>query len=357
MKPDYSNNFDALRVFAALMVIHGHGWALSGESPSGLWGVPFARVGLDIFFSISGYLIISSWVRNPQFVSFLVKRVMRIFPGLIACVLLTTLVLGPAMTSIPLKEYFISAQTVGYLSNIVFFGQLYLPGLFTGLRDGGAVNGSLWSLLPEFACYLSIPLFAFIAARYRTFALITAAVICGSIGLAMFYGRSEPIIVSFYRLDLRYALVEVPFFLVGAALYRLDQRYGELFWRADLCLLFFCGNYLITAYFDWWNIPFEWLTLPYMVLAFGRMSMPLLHRASRFGDLSYGLYLYAFPVQQAVMAIWPNAHYPVLLCTMLTVPLALLSWHLVERPALRWRWHRVKAEAVGRACVSKVAKA
>ena len=60
------NNFDALRVTAALMVIHGHGWALADGVGSGLWGVPFARVGLDVFFSISGYLVMTSWERTPR---------------------------------------------------------------------------------------------------------------------------------------------------------------------------------------------------------------------------------------------------------------------------------------------------
>ncbi len=338
---DHANNLDALRVFAALMVIHGHGSVLSGAPGAGLWGVPFARVGLDVFFSVSGYLVTASWERTPRLGSFLSKRALRIFPGLIACVLVTMLVLGPLLTSLPAWEYLTSPQTAGYLGNIALYGELYLPGVFDGMREHGAVNGSLWSLLPEFACYLTVPLFALVTMRFRVAALAAVALLCGAVGLAMFYGGLEP--VGIYHLDLRYALVEVPFFLAGAGLYVLDRRYGDTFWRADVCLLFFGGNYVISAWLDWWNIPFEWVTLPYMVLAFGRMSLPFVRRAARFGDFSYGLYLYAFPVQQAVLAVWPNADYPVLLCTALTVPLAVLSWHLVERPALAWRGRRASA--------------
>lgn len=317
------------------MVIHGHGWMLSGAGVSGLWGVPFARVGLDVFFSISGYLVTASWLRTPRLGVFLAKRSLRIFPGLTACVLVTTLVLGPAMTSLPLREYVTSHQTAAYLGNVVLFNALYLPGVFTGSDEHAAVNGSLWSLLPEFACYLSVPLFALVSARWRVAALVLAAAFCGGTGLVLFYDGGESVVI--YHLDLRYALVEAPFFLVGAALHLLDRRFGDGFWRADICLLMFCGNYLLSAFFDWRNIPFEWFTLPYMVLAFGRLSLPVVRRTARFGDFSYGLYLYAFPVQQAVVTIWPNATYPVLLCAALTLPLAALSWHLVERPALRSR--------------------
>lgn len=332
----HANNLDALRVFAALMVIHGHGWVLSGAGGSGLWGVPFGRVGLDVFFSISGYLVTASWARNQRLGSFLVKRALRIFPGLIACVLATVVVLGPLMTSLPLWDYLREPTTAGYLSNIALLNELFLPGVFTGLGERGAVNGSLWSLLPEFVCYLSVPLMALVPGRWRVAALALTAALCGSAGLVLFYGGGDPV-VMIYHLDLRYALVEVPFFLIGSALYLLDIRFGERFWRADLCLVFFCGNYLISAFFDWGNIPFEWFTLPYMVLAFGRMSLPVLRRTARLGDFSYGLYLYAFPVQQAVLAIWPHSTYPVLICAALTLPLAALSWHLVEKPALSWR--------------------
>ncbi len=331
----HSNNLDALRVFAALMVVHGHGWVLTGGPGPGLWAVPFARVGLDVFFAISGYLVTSSWDRDRRPGTFLIKRALRIFPGLIACVLATMFVLGPVFTTLPLTHYLTAGGTLAYLGNIALLSELYLPGVFAGLREGGAVNGSLWSLLPEFACYLTVPLFALLPAQTRLVALIVAAVACGTAGLMLFYGEIPAL--TLYHLDLRYALVEVPFFFMGAALFLLERRFGAPMWRADLCIMAFSGNYVISAWLDWWNLPFEWVTLPYMVLAFGRMSLPVVRRAARFGDLSFGLYLYAFPVQQAVLATWPDTEYKVLLCAVLTVPLAWLSWHLVERPALRWR--------------------
>ena len=330
------NNFDALRVMAALMVIHGHGWVLAGFQGPGLWGVPFARVGLDVFFSISGYLVTTSWERTPRLRTFLIKRSLRIFPGLIACVLLTVMIMGPLVTRLPVAAYATDERTARYLSNIALRNELFLPGVFEGLRERGAVNGSLWSLLPEFICYLSVPLLAAIAGRHRPLVLAVLAALIGGAGLFLFYGYAGPPL-GFYELDLKYALVQVPFFFVGSALRLIERQVGERLWRADACLLFISGNFFISAWLDWWNIPVEWFTLPYVVVCFGRMSLPVVRHAGRFGDLSYGLYLYAFPVQQLILAFLPDVAFPVLLCVVLTTPVAFLSWHLIEQPALLWR--------------------
>ena len=339
-QPDRHNNFDALRVMAALMVVHGHGWLLAGGPNPGLWGVPFSRVGLDVFFSISGMLVTGSWERTPCLKTFLAKRALRIFPGLILCVVLTLAVIGPLATTLPVGAYVTSSETWRYLSNIALFQELSLPGVFGDLQEGGAVNGSLWSLLPEFLCYLTVPLFAIVRRGPREWLLAAAAFLCGAVSLYLFEGARAPAL-SLYHLDVKYALAEAPFFLVGGLLQLLTQRFGEELWRADLCLLFLTANYAVSSWFDWWNLPLEWFSLPYMVICFGRMSLPVLRRAGRFGDLSFGLYLYAFPIQQLVLATMPGDRYPVLTCVALTIPVAWLSWHLVEAPALR---HKPRTE-------------
>jgi peptidoglycan/LPS O-acetylase OafA/YrhL len=327
------NNIDALRVTAALMVIHGHGWVLSTGDGPGLWGVPFARVGLDIFFSISGYLVTGSWERTPRLWQYLAKRALRIFPGLIACVVVTVVAVGLLASSWPLQHYFAAAATWRYLLNIVLLQELFLPGAFTSLRELGTVNGSLWSLLPEFICYLTVPLFALLPSSTRLAVLAGSGMLLGAVGLYLFEGYDGPPLVL-YHLDLKYALVEVPFFFAGSLLRLLEGRIDGLY-RADLCLALLAGNYALSTWTGWGNIPFEWLTLPYMVICFGRMSLPVFNQAARFGDLSYGLYLYAFPIQQLVVARLPGIQFPVLACVAFTLPVAFLSWHLIEAPALR----------------------
>jgi len=338
IRSDRRNNFDFLRIMAALMVVHGHGWMLSGGVGPGLWGVPFARVGVDVFFSISGYLVASSWERSPRLLSYMSKRSLRIFPGLTACVFATILIVGPLATRLPLTAYFGSSGTWRYLVNIGFYVDLYLPGVFERSPEPGAVNGSIWSLLPEFTCYLMIPLLAVVTRGHtmaRVWTLGALAAATGGVGLYLFEGYTGPAFFA-YSLDLKYGLVEIPFFFISALLALVEPHLHGL-WRADFCLLFFTLNYGVSAWFGWWNLPIEWFTLPYMVVCFGRLSLPVVRDVGRFGDFSYGLYLYAFPIQQLVLTLWPSLAYPVMTCVTLTIPVALLSWHLIERPLLRWK--------------------
>jgi len=332
---DRDNNFDFLRVFAALMVVYGHGYVLSTNTGPGFWGVPFARIGLDIFFSISGYMVTASWMRTPRLGTFFAKRALRILPGLAACVLFSVFVLGARLTRLPLLDYLTSHNTIKYLGNIILHPVLYLPGVFDGLHAGGAVNGSLWSLFPEALCYLTVPAFAVLAIRARMWALGLAGIAAGTLGLWLFYGYAgDPLVIN--STDLKYMLVQVPFFFLGGLYFILGERIHN-FYRADIALIGFALNWMVSSWYGWWNIPLEWVTLPYMVLCFGRMSMPVIRRAGRFGDLSYGLYLYAFPVQQVILGARPDLEHPIIVCMVLTVPFALASWHLVEAPALRWK--------------------
>ncbi len=329
------NNFDFLRLFAAGMVVYGHGWVLATNAGPGFWGVPFARIGLDIFFAISGYMVTGSWQRSPSLLRFLAKRALRIFPGLIACVLATAYILGARLTNLPLQAYLTNDQTLDYLRNIQLEQRLNLPGVFEGMRLGGAVNGSLWSLFPEVLCYLTVPLLGLLRLRLRLWTLGVGAAAAGISGMWMFYGYGGEAVV-FYGTDVKYMLVQVPFFFLGALYGLLGDRMPN-FYRADFALLGYSLNWMVASWFSWWNMPVEWVTLPYMVLCFGRMSMPVIRRAGRFGDFSYGMYLYAFPVQQFVLAAMPRNQHPIITCMILTVPLAVLSWYLVEAPALRWK--------------------
>ena len=187
-------------------------------------------------------------------------------------------------------------------------------------------------------CYLTVPLFALLAWRARVWALGVGGLAAGALGMWLFYGYDGPVFV-FYNTDVKYMLVQVPFFFIGGLFRLVEDRVPGLY-RADVALLGYSLNWMVASWYGWWNLPVEWITLPYMVLCFGRMAMPVVRRAGRFGDLSYGMYLYAFPVQQIVLGAMPGNAYPILTCMVATVPLAFLSWHLVEAPALRWTRRR-----------------
>jgi len=190
-----------------------------------------------------------------------------------------------------------------------------------------------------------VPLFALLGRRPRTWALLLVAMVSGGVGILLFLAPPDRQIVV-YGANLSYVLVQVPLFLVGGVLGLLRHRPG--LGRADLCLLFLTMNYSVSTWFGWWSLPIEWLTMPYMVVSFGLLSLPGLRQAGRFGDISYGLYLYAFPVQQLLLYLRPGIPAPILICALITLPLAFLSWHFVEKQALRIKPGGPTAGAGGR---------
>lgn len=331
-----NNNFGALRLLAAMMVIYGHGLELEGAPPFILWNFAVSRIGLDLFFCISGYLVYDSWLRDPTLGVFLAKRALRIFPALIVCVLLTVFVLGPSSTKLPLSVYFTHHGTWQYLLNIALYLKLYLPGLFTLRQDGGAVNGSLWSLFPEVLCYLALPLVWLSPRRGRPLLLLVIGAACGASGLYMFNYHPDGYGLI-YSADPKYVLVQVPFFTAGAFWREVQLRAPNIF-RLDLAVILCASNFVLPLLVGTQSVYFEWLTLSYVLIALGRASTPLLCQATMFGDLSYGAYLYAFPVQQRVLDHMQSFAIPI--CTAITLVIALLSWHLIEQPALRLKPQR-----------------
>ena len=164
-------------------------------------------------------------------------------------------------------------------------------------------------------------------------ALALAAIGCVALLVVLaklFPGRP----IALYRVNVKEALVEMPFFLIGALFWALDRTHPGL-WRADLMLLAFAANWVVATWLGRWDLLVEWPTIPYMAIGFGRLAAPWLGRFGRWGNPSYGLYLYAFPIQQLVVARMPGNPHPILTCVAITLPVAYASWHLVERPALR----------------------
>ena len=338
------SNFDALRVFAAVLVIYGNGLVLTDAPASGLWGAPFPRVGLDLLFATSGYLLAGSWERGPRLMPYLAKRALRLFPALVACVLVTVFVIGPLATRLSLRAYLLDPVTRRYLANIALVQQLWLPGVFEGQQWVGTVNPMLWTLVPGAACCLLVPLLGQLPGRTRASVTAALAVLCAAAALVMQVQDVRPPPLLF-RVSLVDMLTEIPFFLVGAWLALIERPFGDGFWRPDLAMLCFAANWVVASWLGSWDIVLEWLTLPYMAACFGRMHMPALRRLQPLGNPSYGLYLFAFPIQQLIVAKLPGDPHPILTCLAFALPAGLLSWHLVERPALLWGgalWQRTR---------------
>lgn len=330
-----SNNFDALRVIGALAVMLGHGYALTArplEIPV-ILGYPLQTIGVIIFFVISGYLITASWSRTKNPLTYAVARCLRIFPALILVVLVTALVLGPAVSGLSRHDYFANPWTTQYVvDNLKLRVMFELPGVWGDLPYPRAVNGSLWTLFVEFLCYVAVP-FLFIFPRYvRPVAGLLA------LGIVIHWART-PIEESplFWAVRLRDAAGLWIFFAAGALLRLLSERFSRFRFRTDVAVAGIVLLFLVTDLAPGYALPLAAVTMAYAVLTIGLARTPYLARTARFGDFSYGLYLWAFPVQQLVIDVFGVQRMAInlLLVVSITFVPAFISWHLVEHPSMK----------------------
>lgn len=327
---DRRNNFTAIRILLAWSVLYGHGFAMSvdhqGADPlrhlfqGSTW---IGEVAVGGFFALSGFLVSGSFVRRGL-LDYALSRALRVLPALALCVAVCVFVLGPLMTTLPLAEYLASEKTWRYLANALAYPRqaFLLPGVFTDHPRPG-VNGSLWTISLEVRCYTLLALLGVLGAwNSRAVGLFVAT----ALGLfALDYFLALPFVGEVARWR-----GPAAFFLVGVFIYwlrdwvLLSRRLGLL---AGLSIYFSFGQPWFDAVFP---VLFAYLLF---VLAY---RTPYLDVDGKVGDISYGMYVYAWPVQQlwlsADMGMSPWLH--TLLATATVTPLAWLSWHYIERPAL-----------------------
>jgi peptidoglycan/LPS O-acetylase OafA/YrhL len=337
-----ANNFDFLRLIGAVLVVYGHSYPLTGTGGPGFAANAPGTIGVKIFFVISGYLVALSWLRDPHLPRFLLRRSLRIFPALAVVVLLSVVVLGPVITTLPLSAYFQNGWTAFYLRNIALYINYGLPGVFETNVYPLAVNGSLWSLPVEFSMYLLTPLLLSRLVNFNRFNL--AALAIGLAGVSVLLIRTWPrtSIYVLYATNVWNWLEVAPYFLFGAAFahYRLE-------WLTNIYVafvgLFALGVFAMSATAEEAMLV---VVLPYAVLSFGLGYTAVFEQLTGKNDLSYGVFLFGFPVQQTITAVagpqigpWANCLISLIVCSCL----AYLSWNLVERPMLSWKPLRHKA--------------
>lgn len=338
------NNFSTLRILAALMVLGGHMCSLILQPAPVFLGQGIHAMGLCTFFLIGGYLITQSWLSDPHPVRYAVKRVLRIWPPLICFVLFAALIAGPALTRLPLRQYFADRGTWGYLwGNIGLYIQFGLPGVFETMPYPIAVNGSLWSLPIEVAFYIMVPLIltVFCVKKGRRSAsadilIIAAAIAACAVDMAVCAFDPQAVKVV-YATDWVQALHLMPYYLIGMAYTSpRAKRYLSLPLAGALLLASLCFDLSAVA-----GTLVRYLIYPYFIfsLAFAPVSA-----VSKFWDkyeISYGLYLYGFFVQQFLIMLFGKFQLPLnsvvmtLLAFAVTAVAALVSRQLIEKPAAK----------------------
>lgn len=338
------NAFDALRCLLAIGVVYSHAFFLGGYPPEHFlaWTKGQAIVGeLAVlgFFGLSGYLVTASYTRSDSFLDYLSKRIRRIVPGLWMCLLVTAGVIAPAIFY--LRHGSVDgftwiggeASALRYLvSNLaITIRQWSIAGVMDGAIYGGSLNGSLWSLWPESLCYLLVALLgsAGLFTRHRPLLLL------GLVALFVFHAARILLpALEFPVLPTWTVLVDrgryVLAYLVGTSLWIWRDRFVPDLPAALLLVLVlaslarFGGLQLLAP-----------LLIPLTLVFVGQCVSLRLQN-----DVSYGLYIYGFPVQQLLAATaLPRAHWSLFFVAslLLTLVFAFLSWRFVEKPFLRRR--------------------
>ncbi len=328
-----NNGFDLLRFVAASAVIFGHAHPLTGHRTPEWLGSHIGTIAVMIFFVTSGFLVARSWLAEPRLMPFIVKRFLRIMPGLILVVVFSALVVGPLATSLSLGDYFASSAMLTYLKNILLFPVFMLPGVFVDNTYPVAVNGSLWSLPAEVVMYVLTPLLLGYQAR-KAAVLVWLATIAGvflSLYLVRMHPPATPTMI--WGTGVTTVLEPAPFFLIGMifAVHRLDTMARPL---ASLVMVLMAARWLSHPVV---GEAVLLVLLPYAVISFGALRLAFLDPIFKRGDVSYGIYLYGFVVQQMVVHVLGNGRSPMfnfIVSFPIAVALAMASWVLVERPAL-----------------------
>jgi peptidoglycan/LPS O-acetylase OafA/YrhL len=331
---DRRNNFDVLRLLAASLVLFSHSYALtaSTEPFADVSGWTLGEVGVVMFFAMSGFLIAKSWSDQPRLIPFAVKRALRLLPALFVAVSVTVFVVGPLFTTLPLSTYFTDPTPWVYWvrSSLLITIRGTLPGVFETNPFPDAVNGSLWTLPVEACCYGMAALFGLLGLLRRSRVLAAFGFLL-LLGVSPLSPLSNAPAGGTTGGNLSLVVMLGATFVLGNLAYSLRSRL-HLSWIA---LAVITVLWVVTWRGDWTRAAGV-LAIAFAVLVFAFRTPAWLRRLTAPGDVSYGIYVYAFPVQQSVAAIWPGIHPLVMFAIAfpVTYGLAFLSWRLVERPAL-----------------------
>ncbi|OOG51127.1 acyltransferase [Rhodanobacter sp. C01] len=332
-----NNNFDLIRLTAALMVMLGHSYGIQGGEMESMLRFShlesFGSLAVYAFFMVSGMLVSASFVNQPSIFRFIGLRVLRIWPGAMVCAAFIAFVVGPIFSRSPVLVYFSDAQILHWLfHNALLIDPVGgpLPQLFAENHLKSLVNATVWTLPVELKCYVIVlvaGLLGCIGSRRRT---VIVVVLVGLV-FAMFANHPPKYLPlgSFFVLPLAYSFYPVPFFLLGMLLYAF-RDHVLLDWKPVVALL---TVYLALRH-SRFDPVFFYPAFIYGLLWLG--SAKMLHRLAPKHDYSYGIYLYGFVVQQAVSSLYPamNSYLSLVIAVPVTVILAALSWHWVEQPCL-----------------------
>ena len=331
------NNFQLIRMAAALAVVTTHSFSIvsgrfDSEPLAASLGHSLGNYAVDVFFVLSGVLVTQSLFRDDSLVRFAISRFLRIVPGLVLVVLGSAFLLGPIVSTLSPADYFgdpaLPRYLVGALTTLST--DLALPGVFRSLPEAERVNVPIWTLKYEIAAYVSLGALVFATAALGFRAIVFAA--CGAVAFYILCRLVLPWPSSGGATS--NALHFFLSFYLGAAAYALRDHV-----RLSLAGVAVLAALAIAAFPTPARELFEALAIAYTILWLAFLPRFAAGLVDRMGDYSFGLYIFAYPVQQTIRLVAPEIDPIPLLgwALLVTVPLSVMSWHFVEHPFLRRR--------------------
>ena len=339
--------FDFLRIALATAVVLNHSFLIvlgSYDTPLTYKLFHVFDSTLPMFFALSGFLITGS-AQRLRLKDFLLNRSIRIVPALAVDIFVSALLLGPLLTTKPLSEYFSGKEFSHYFLNIIGFIHYELPGVFDSNPFAHQVNGSLWTVPYEIGCYAlmsGLILFGCV----KSSRLITSTFV----GFTMlFYGLQ-----FWFSSHISPLSTDTPIhnylnnflsergnflyfhFLAGALIYVLRESvpYSRIMLVASIAII----STSTFGVFGTWTPAILSLPIAYLTVFIGLQKIPRVPLYAR-GDYSYGVYLYAYPLQQMLIQSLPGLSIPMhfVLSMGLVTGVAMISWHFIEKPILKAR--------------------
>jgi peptidoglycan/LPS O-acetylase OafA/YrhL len=333
------NNFTLLRLMAALTVVLAHSRPMLGLGPPEQdflldhIGRAFGPMALDWLFVTSGFLVTASLFQRGDLNHFIWARALRLYPALWLCLPLTVLILAPLLSTMPAKDYYASKETWTYFwrGATLFNGIRYtLPGVFETNPLKGEFNGSLWTLPVELRMYVFCAI-AWLAFSWRPALRVPALKIVAPLLALVFY---VAILRRFSQgIEINNVDVAIFMFFMGATLYFWQDK-ASLSWASFVVLpLLVAGAALIDrglafAVYLLCSAPF--------LLHLAYLPGGKIRKVNDWGDYSYGIYIYAFPVQQTLAHFFPNMPLAAMVLASggIAWAFAWCSWRLVEKRAM-----------------------
>jgi len=333
------NNFDVLRLLFASMVVLFH-IALLSQVPVLYWMEKFisSTFAVQAFFFISGFLVFMSCERSSTLKSYFSKRLWRIVPAYVVVVVSAAVLLAPA-SSLPLRDYFLDPGWRNYLFyNLLLsnFSAPTLPGVFSGNHET-AVNGSLWTIKIEVAFYFAVPVIVWLIRRFGCW-LVLSTIFVLSIGWKVgFHLAAEHSGLDLYNRLAKQLPGQLAFFMGGGwAFYRTQHgKRPPTVWMMLLSVV----TYAMTDGLLYQLLAPIAVTVIVYWLA---MAAPRVWNPGQFGDFSYGLYLYHFPIVQLFISkgyFEQHVFGAIAVLLLLVAIISIASWFLLERKFLQHRRH------------------